>query len=41
MHDAAPFHPTASGELAIALTDQQALTKAALAVSAAGVNGVN
>ena len=37
-HDAAPFHPTASGELAIALTDQQALTKAALAVSAAGAN---
>ncbi len=38
LHDKAPFHPTAAGELDIALTDQQALTKAALAVSAAGVN---
>lgn len=38
LHDAAPLHPTAAGELAIALTDQQALTKAALAVSAAGTN---
>ena len=36
LHDAAPLHPTAAGELAIALTDQQALTKAAAAVSAAG-----
>jgi len=35
-HDAAPLHPTAAGELAIALTDQQALTKAATSVSAAG-----
>jgi hypothetical protein len=35
-HDAAPLHPTAAGELAIALTDQQALTKAATSVNAAG-----
>ncbi|HEV2347258.1 MAG TPA: GDSL-type esterase/lipase family protein [Actinocrinis sp.] len=31
LHDPAPLHPTAAGELAIALTDQQALTKSALA----------
>ena len=36
LHDPAPLHPTAAGELAIALTDQQALTKAAAEVSAAG-----
>jgi lysophospholipase L1-like esterase len=37
LHAAAPLHPTAAGELAIALTDQQALTKAAASVNAAGV----
>jgi lysophospholipase L1-like esterase len=31
LHAAAPLHPTAAGELAIALTDQQALTRTALA----------
>ncbi|MGH6655681.1 MAG: GDSL-type esterase/lipase family protein, partial [Actinocrinis sp.] len=31
MHSAAPLHPTAAGELAIALTDQQALTAASTA----------
>jgi lysophospholipase L1-like esterase len=36
LKDAAPFHPTAAGELTIALADQQALTKDALSVSAAG-----
>lgn len=41
LHDPAPLHPTAAGELAIALTDQQALTEAALAVSAAGLTGVH
>jgi hypothetical protein len=29
LHDSAPMHPNTSGELAIALADQQALTKAA------------
>jgi lysophospholipase L1-like esterase len=38
LHDAAPLHPTVAGELAIALTDQQALTKPA-AISAAGSAG--
>ncbi|MBS2962893.1 SGNH/GDSL hydrolase family protein [Actinocrinis puniceicyclus] len=33
---AAPFHPTAAGELTIALADQQALSTDALSVSAAG-----
>jgi lysophospholipase L1-like esterase len=37
LHDAAPLHPTAAGELAIALTDQQALTVPAASVNAAGV----
>jgi lysophospholipase L1-like esterase len=37
LHDPAPLHPTAAGELAIALADQQALTKAAAtSVTAAG-----
>jgi hypothetical protein len=36
MRAAAPLHPTAAGELAIALTDQQALTAASTAISAAG-----
>ncbi len=34
LHDKAPLHPTSAGELAIALTDQQALTKAAAALAA-------
>ena len=33
MHDSAPMHPNTAGELAIALADQQALTKAAAADS--------
>jgi lysophospholipase L1-like esterase len=37
LKDPAPFHPTSAGELTIALADQQALTKNALSVSAAGV----
>ncbi|HZU57682.1 MAG TPA: SGNH/GDSL hydrolase family protein [Actinocrinis sp.] len=36
LKDPAPFHPTAAGELTIALADQQALTKNALSISAAG-----
>jgi lysophospholipase L1-like esterase len=36
LHDSAPMHPNTSGELAIALADQQALTKPAAPVVAEG-----
>ena len=36
LHDNAPLHPTAAGELAIALADQQALAKQDASVNAAG-----
>jgi lysophospholipase L1-like esterase len=36
LHDSAPLHPTAAGELAIALADQQALARPTASVNAEG-----
>lgn len=39
-HDSAPMHPNSAGELAIALADQEALTKAAAAAAVVAAGGM-